>query len=243
VYAAGADLLSGELARVDRHTQTVHTRDDQSLHYDALLLALGAQRVPRYKHALTIDDRRLDESLDGFIQDIEEGYASRIAFVSTGRLESPLPLYELALMTAAYARDMDIALSISILTPEDAPLAIFGSGVSSAMSDLLARARIQTITSAYVEIPSNGRLVIHPGDRRLPVDRVVALPELYGPSLRVSRSQSTASFESTSISACRMWDRSTRPVTLPSSRSSMVRSPHSRRTQRRNRLPRWLGQL
>jgi sulfide:quinone oxidoreductase len=52
------------------------------------------------------------------------------------------------------------------------------------MSDLLARARIETITSAYVEAPSNDRLVIHPGDRRLVLERVVALPELYGQPLR-----------------------------------------------------------
>jgi sulfide:quinone oxidoreductase len=184
VHAAGADLLRGELAWIDPRTQTVRTKDDRSLHYDGLVLALGEKRVPRYKHALTIDDRHFDESFHGLIQDIEEGYTSRIAFVSPGRMESRLPLYELALMTAARAYDMGVAPSISIVTPEDAPLAIFGSAASAAVSDLLARAGIVTITSAYVEIPSNGRLVIHPGDRRLQVDRVVALPELYGPSLR-----------------------------------------------------------
>jgi sulfide:quinone oxidoreductase len=184
VHAAGADLLAGDLARIDRLKRTVETQDDQSLHYDALLLALGAKMVPRYKHALTIDDRRSEESFHGLIQDIEEGYTSSIAFVSPGRMESPLPLYELALMTAGRAYDMDLAPSISILTPEDAPLAIFGSAVSSAMSDALARARVETITSAHVEVPSSDRLVIHPGDRRLRVDRVVALPELYGQSLR-----------------------------------------------------------
>jgi sulfide:quinone oxidoreductase len=184
VRAAGADLLAGDLAWIDPRTRTVQTQDNQSLHYDALLIALGAKRVPRYEHALTIDDRRADESFHGLIQDIEEGYTSRIAFVSPGRMESRLPLYELALMTAGRAYDMDLAVSVSILTPEDAPLAIFGSAVSSAMSDLLARARIETITSAYVEIPGAGRLVVHPGDRRLRVDRVVALPELFGQSLR-----------------------------------------------------------
>lgn len=184
VHAAGADLLTGDLAWIDLRTRTVQTEDDQSLHYDALMLALGAKRVPRYEHALTIDDRRAGEGLHGLIQDIEEGYASRIAFVSPGRIESPLPLYELALMAAGRAFDMDAAPSIRILTPEDAPLAIFGSAVSSAMSEVLARARIETITSAYVEVPRGDRLVIHPGDRRLRVDRVVALPELYGHSLR-----------------------------------------------------------
>jgi NADH dehydrogenase FAD-containing subunit len=99
-------------------------------------------------------------------------------------MEAPLPLYELALMTAARAYDTQATVSISIVTPEDAPLALLGSPVSSAVSDLLARAKIQTITSAYAEIPANGRLAIHPGDRQLRVGHVVALPELYGPPLR-----------------------------------------------------------
>jgi sulfide:quinone oxidoreductase len=181
---SGAELQSGEPAWTDRRRQTVHTGDDQSFQYDALLLALGARQVPRYKRALTIDDRRLGERFQGLIQDIEEGYTSRIAFVSPARVEAKLPLHELALMTAARAYDMDVAPTISIVTPEDAPLGIFGSAVSTAASDLLAAARIQTITSPHVEIPSNGRLAIQPGDQQLRADRVVALPELYGPALR-----------------------------------------------------------
>ena len=38
-----------------------------------------------------------------------------------------LPLYELALMTAGRAYDMNIELPITIITPEDSPLAIFGA--------------------------------------------------------------------------------------------------------------------
>jgi sulfide:quinone oxidoreductase len=87
-------------------------------------------------------------------------------------------------MTGRRAFDMDVAVQISIVTPEDVPLALSGSAASSAVSDLLARARIETITSAYVEIPRDGRVVEHPHDRQLQFDRVVALPELYGPSLR-----------------------------------------------------------
>src|SRR5690348_15937875 len=87
-------------------------------------------------------------------------------------------------MTAGRVYDMGVELSITLVTPEDAPLAIFGSAVCAAVSDLLARPGIQPITSAYVDIPSQGHVVIKPADRRLDVGRVVALPELYGPSLR-----------------------------------------------------------
>ena len=184
VRNAGAELLTDELALVDPDNQIVHTKSGKSIEYGALVLALGAKAVSRYRHALTIDDRKLDETLHGLIQDVEGGYTPRIAFVSPGRMAWPLPLYELALMTAGRAYDMDVNVSITIATPEDEPLAIFGAAASGAVGDLLRQAGITMITSAYTEVPSQGHLVINPGDRHLKVGRVVALPELYGPSIR-----------------------------------------------------------
>jgi sulfide:quinone oxidoreductase len=40
------------------------------------------------------------------------------------------------------------------------------------------------INSAYVEVPGAGQVVVNPGDRRMHFKRIVALPELYGPSVR-----------------------------------------------------------
>jgi len=90
----------------------------------------------------------------------------------------------LALMTAGRAYDMGVELDATIVTPEDAPLAIFGSAASGAVEERLTHARIKTICSGYAEIPRTGHVVINPGDHKLEVDRVVALPELYGPSVR-----------------------------------------------------------
>jgi sulfide:quinone oxidoreductase len=181
---AGATLLEDQLAWVDPGKHTLHTETGKAIEYDALLLALGAHASPRYKHAITIDDRRLDETLHGLIQDIEGSYLHSLAFVAPGAIAWPLPLYELALMSAGRAYDMGIELSTTIVTPEDSPLAIFGATASRAVSELLQQANIQTISSAYAEIPRSGELVISPGDRHLHVDRVIALPELHGPRLR-----------------------------------------------------------
>ena len=126
----------------------------------------------------------MDETLHGLIQDVEGGYVHSLAFVSPGRMAWPLPLYELAMMTAGRAYEMGIDLSVTIVTPEDAPLAIFGAAVSTVVGERLQRVGIETIHSAYAEIPETGHIVINPGDRQLRVDRVVALPELYGPSIR-----------------------------------------------------------
>ena len=181
---AGAKHLADELVWVDPANRSIHTRADETIEYDALMLALGARATARYTHALTIDDRRMDETLHGLIEDVEGGYLHSLAFISPGRMAWPFPLYELALMTAGRAYDMNVELSITIITPEDAPLAIFGAAASDAVRGLLQSAKIETINSAYVEIPGQGEVVINPGDRRLKVDRAIALPELYGPAVR-----------------------------------------------------------
>jgi len=184
VHDAGGELQSDELAWVEPDAHTVQTKGGAALEYDVLVLALGARIRPRYKHAITIDDRHLDETLHGLLQDIEGGYVHSVAFLSPGRMAWPMPLYELALMTAGRAYDMNLELATTIVSPEESPLGIFGATASETIAQRLARARIETITSAYAEVPSSGEVVINPGDRRLHVDRVVALPELYGPAVR-----------------------------------------------------------
>ena len=181
VHQAGAELITGALGWIDPVTRTIHTEADDSIEYDALMLAVGATVTKRYHHALTIDDRDLDETMHGLIQDLEGGYLHKLAFVAPPRMPWPLPLYELALMTAGRAYDMNIELETTIVTPEDSPLAIFGKSASSTVAELLSHANIETISSAYAEVPSSRQVVINPGERHLAVDRVIALPELYGP--------------------------------------------------------------
>jgi sulfide:quinone oxidoreductase len=181
---AGAALLEGEMSWIDSPARTVHTKSGSTIEYDALVVALGAHAHKRYEHALTIDDRRLDEQLHGVIEDLEGGYIKSLAFVAPGRMGWQLPLYELALMSAARAEDMQVQCAITVLTPEDSPLGIFGSTASDAVAGLLRDANIESVNSAYVEIPRMGELVVNPGDRRVHVDRVIALPELFGPAVR-----------------------------------------------------------
>lgn len=131
----------------------------------------------------SVDDARMDELLHGLVQDVEGGYLRRLAFVVPAPMPWPLPVYELALMTAERAWDMQVDLAITILTPEAAPLAVFGEGVSEGVARLLDKRGIEVLTSAYCEIPEAKTISIHPGDRTLEVDRIVALPELRGPAV------------------------------------------------------------
>lgn len=178
----GVELVRDAFKWLDAPASIVHTESGEQLGYDALLLAMGARLGPAFSHGVTIDDRRLDEQLHGLIQDVEDGYVHSIAFVAPTQMPWPLPIYELALMTARRAYDMQSKVEITIATPEDAPLAIFGSAVSDAVERLLAENGITIITSAQCSVPEPGRISIHRGTRTLRVDRVVALPQLSGPS-------------------------------------------------------------
>ncbi|HYM44626.1 MAG TPA: FAD-dependent oxidoreductase [Solirubrobacteraceae bacterium] len=180
----GAALMEDSFAWVDPGARLAHTEAGEQIAYDALMLAPGAKLHPRYTHAYTIDDHHLDDILHGLVQDVESGYVHRLAFVVPGRMGWLLPVYELALMMAGRAYDMGVELATTIVTPEDSPLRLFGLGASEAVAKLLKDAGVETITSAYAEVPRWSTVVINPGDRRLEVDRVVALPELFGPAVR-----------------------------------------------------------
>lgn len=178
----GIDLIQDRLDALDGDRRTVHTEAGKQLPYDALLLALGARIEPRFKHAITIDDRQLDEQLHGLIQDIEAGYLSSIAFISPTPMPWPLPLYELALMTKRRAYDMNIELEVTIITPEDGPLAVFGAEASQGVAALLEQTGIRVLSSEYAEVPERGRVELHPGGGVFEADRIVALPQLVGPA-------------------------------------------------------------
>lgn len=177
----GVELRQDAFKWLAPDQRVVHTESAEQLEYDALLLAMGAIQRPAFTHAQTLDDSRLDEQLHGLIQDIEGGYIHKVVFVAPSRMPWPLPIYELALMTAQRAYDMNVEISVTVVTPEDAPLAIFGSTVSDTVARELEANGILTITSAHATTPAAGQLTIHPGGRTLFADRILALPELYGP--------------------------------------------------------------
>lgn len=181
--AAGAELLQDAVVEVDAARQQVRTAGGSTLSYDALLVCLGASMHARYDHATTVDDSHMDELLHGLVQDIEGGYVHSLAVVVPAPMPWPLPAYEIAFMASERAWDMQADMSVTVLTPEEAPLAIFGSDASRALVRLLEERKIEVVTSAQCEIPKAKTVRVHPGDRSLEVDRIVALPELRGPAL------------------------------------------------------------
>jgi sulfide:quinone oxidoreductase len=173
----GADLRRDALAAVDTDAHTVRLESGDTVAYDALLVAIGARRTAALQHARTFRGQEDGESLHGLIQDLEGGYSRRIAFVVPAGVAWSLPIYELALMTAQRAHEMSIDdVELTIVTPEERPLAVFGPAASDALERMLEAAGIAVEASTRAEIPGTGMVILHPRGKTLEVDRIVALP-------------------------------------------------------------------
>jgi sulfide:quinone oxidoreductase len=177
----GGQLVRGTVFDVDTNARTVTLNTGDELAYDVLVLALGAIAVPAFEHALTFGAHGQD--LVGVIADLEEGYSRSVAFVAPAGCGWTLPLYELALMTArdVWAMNMD-RVEVHLVTPELAPLEVFGAEASAVMAELLDVARITMHFDASARVHQTGRIETGSG-ADLVVDRVVALPMLEGPNI------------------------------------------------------------
>ena len=163
----GATHRREALASVDTDARTVTTDTGDTLHYDSLVLALGARAVPAYEHATTFSPAQPDD-LEGLLRDLEEGYSSSVAFVVPPGPVWPFPAYELAFLTARDARGMSADVTVKVVTAEERPLAAFGIVVSRAVEDLLRDNGVALVTGAEADA----------GD--LGVERLVAMPRLEG---------------------------------------------------------------
>jgi sulfide:quinone oxidoreductase len=177
--ATGAEFVRGELAEVDAQARAAVLTDGRRLDYDALLVAVGAGDEPVLTRVRTWTPELDQEVFGGLLADLEEGYAKRVAFVVPRDVAWPLPAYELALMTAWDARDMgQDDVEVTVYTPEEAPLEIFGSEASSGLRADLEEAGVRVETGVVVEEDPEApaRLVAQPGGRPIESQRVIALP-------------------------------------------------------------------
>jgi sulfide:quinone oxidoreductase len=158
------------------------TSDGAALRYDALLLALGARPVPSIPGALTFKGPGDERAFGDLLHDARSGDVRRLAFALPTGASWPLPLYELALLTAVHLADAGAAVELTLVTPEERPLQLFGDTASEAVAELLELHKITIYTDTTAVSVEDGALRILP-DNRIEADRVVALPRLEGPRL------------------------------------------------------------
>ncbi|MGO9959695.1 MAG: NAD(P)/FAD-dependent oxidoreductase [Solirubrobacteraceae bacterium] len=178
----GAGVVSGSLARIDTEAREAQTHDGLSLPYDALLLALGAGESAPFDHAHVFTDRDAGQDFREIVEDLEKGRARSVAFVVPNWPVWPMPLYELALMTAERAHTLQVDAQISLITPEARPLKAFGQAAGDVIAGLLSQAGIELHVGVVATVPAPG--VVSLGETRLEADRIVTLPRVTGPAIQ-----------------------------------------------------------
>jgi sulfide:quinone oxidoreductase len=183
VRTAGAQLRCGALAAVDGERKTAILEDGDEREYDVLVLALGARPCEALAGALTFggveDEAKVVELLDR----ATSGQLERIVFAMPAAVSWPLPLYELALLTAGHlVEHATNAVDLVLITPEARPLALFGPAASDAIETLLRSGGIRCDTSTVARAWDDGILQLA-GGGRFAADAVVALPRLEGPRI------------------------------------------------------------
>ena len=181
--AAGARFTPGALRGVDTARHVAHLSSSGSIEYDALLIACGAIPTEAIPGALTFRGPADSDRVARLLDDIAARRVSRIVFAVPWGVVWSLPLYELALMTAAQATKPDVAdVELTLVTPEDEPLGVFGSAASAAVRRMLEErgVTLRTRTCAIEAVGGELRLL---ADDVLRADRVVSLPRLHGPRI------------------------------------------------------------
>ncbi len=183
VQAAGAHLHGGALTGIDSGRKRVILGDGGERAYDALVLAVGAEACDSVPGAVTF---RGTGHEPGFVRLLERASSrrlKRLVFAVPAAVTWPLPLYELALLTAAYlGRQGTGEVELLLATPEARPLALFGPAASAALEQLLEDAGIRVETTSVSHSWESGTLRLEGGET-IPADAVVALPRLRGPAL------------------------------------------------------------
>jgi sulfide:quinone oxidoreductase len=172
-----AELVAADAIRVEGDFRQVVLSDGQSWSYDALLIAIGA-RAEAVVGAGTLTPWDWGEgyAFGSMLDTLSKSEVKSVSFIVPAGLTWPLPLYELALLTSTLLRDKGVGdVSLSVVTPESAPLEEFGPGASATVASLLEQRGIALYTKSEVDTIEGGALRTS-GGTSIPAAVTVAVP-------------------------------------------------------------------
>jgi sulfide:quinone oxidoreductase len=196
--SARAGFTLDRLASVNADAQLARTALGAEVENDALVIACGAQARPLLPGAFTFRGPADTDAFRQLLAEAEDGIVESIVFALPVGAAWPLPLYELALLTAAHLEQRAPHVRLAIVTPEQEPLSLFGSSAGEAVRAILDERGIKLHTRRHPARFENGMLELVPAGM-IPAERVVALPRLEGPQI-LGLPQDSSGFVATDLS-------------------------------------------
>jgi sulfide:quinone oxidoreductase len=176
----GASFHLAGVFSVDPDSKRVIARDGESIPYDHLVVASGARMLWAVPGAVTFWGVADEGGFGGVVRRLRSGTLRDVAFTMPGGRSWGLPLYELALLASAVLEKSGIEdARLTVVTPEDAPLELFGRAVGEQMIDLLAQRGIEILTGRHPVAYEDGVFSLAPGEP-IEASEVVSLPRLEG---------------------------------------------------------------
>ncbi len=176
----GAEFRLENIAAVDPALHLATSHDGAEIPYDYLVVACGSRLLWSIPGATTFWGVPDEGEMREVVSRLREGRLRRLVFTMPGGHGWALPAYELALFAATeLERSGNGGTRLTIVTPEDAPLQIFGRRAAEQVAELLAQHGIEVLTGTHPVRYDNGALAVVPGGE-IEADAVVSLPRLEG---------------------------------------------------------------
>ena len=179
---AEVTIHRGTLERVELRERSVVDSTTETHPFDYLVVATGAVVGDPLPGATAFAGPEGVGEFKALLARLERGEIERLVFAGAPPPSWLLPLYELALMTAAFARNRDLSVELIVVTEEPGPLAAFGGGARADVARLLADAGIEVRTKTTARRFEDGALQLASGGG-IEADAVVAIPRLRGPGI------------------------------------------------------------
>ncbi len=175
----GASFRHGAIASVDPAERHATGEDGARLPYDHLIVATGARMRGAVPGAATFWGAS-EGQVGDVISDLRGGRLRRLVLTMPAGHSWALPLYEMALLAVTELERSDHGgTRVTVVTPEDAPLEVFGRRAASQVEAFLRERGVEVIAAAHPVEFADGKLRVAPA-RDVDADAVISLPRLEG---------------------------------------------------------------
>lgn len=172
----GATFHNLSVSEVVPQRRAIRLSDDSEFSYDYLIASPGAKPLWFVPGATPYWGSGGNKAVTDALATLRDKNAPKVVVTMPDGGTWPLPIYELALLITA---ELDSDASMTVVTPEKAPLELFGNAATEKVAALLRDRNVETILETAPAEYRDGALVTTDG-RQIGADLAVTIPTLTG---------------------------------------------------------------